>query len=189
MGTSRSRPLCNSKQMSCLMSCTKLLTLMCCTTFQASMRVLDLQLDHLFCKTRFVINKILGDKASGRMLMQVNKARSPSSRTHLRPALPNSYSMFRSELHSLLCNAAATRIKQRFGCCLISKHNSRTVNIKHHVPALLEHLTSNACLSATTSSSQAVKSRTVADTAYRLLINAKPGVTLCTYVLTPVSPT
>ena len=30
--------------------------------------------------------------------MQVDKARSPSSRTHLRPALPNNYSIFRSEL-------------------------------------------------------------------------------------------
>ena len=53
---------------------------------------------HLFCSIRLVINSTLGESASGRMPMQVDKARSPSSRTHLRPALPNNYSMFRSEL-------------------------------------------------------------------------------------------
>lgn len=56
---------------------------------------------HLFCRIRFVISNTLGESASGRMLMQVDRARSPSSRTHLRPALPNNYSIFRSELRSL----------------------------------------------------------------------------------------
>ena len=52
----------------------------------------------LFCNIKFVINRTLGESASGRIVMQVDKARSPSSRTLLRPALPNNYSMLRSEL-------------------------------------------------------------------------------------------
>ena len=44
---------------------------------------------------RFVINSTLGDKASGRIAMQICNARSPSSSTPRLPALPNNYSSLR----------------------------------------------------------------------------------------------